>query len=165
MSPPQQTSQLPEPAIPGGCRNQAALSFSSTDQPPEGKLAGESPDTSGNPPATSSGATSRNGVAPKPGEPPPGPQEDRCIEVCVGSSCFLKGAQEIIAQLQKLIEQHHLANLTLKGRFCMERCTEGVTVKVGEKIISGLRPADVPALFQTEILGAPAKASGVKGRG
>ena len=32
------------------------------------------------------------------------------VQVCVGSSCHLKGSPEIVALLQKAVEDHHLEN-------------------------------------------------------
>ena len=75
------------------------------------------------------------------------------VQICVGSSCFLRGAPEAIKQLQELVAEHGLAGaVTLKGSFCMEQCAKGVTVKIGDKLHTGLAPADVPRLFETEIL-------------
>jgi len=77
------------------------------------------------------------------------------VQICVGSSCFLRGAPEVIKQLQELLAAHEVTErVVLKGSFCMELCTKGVTVRVGDKVISGVTPQDVPDLFATEILSA-----------
>ncbi len=56
------------------------------------------------------------------------------IMVCVGSSCHLKGAEEVIKTFQGLIQKEKITRrVTLKGSFCMGKCSEnGVTVKVDE---------------------------------
>ena len=42
------------------------------------------------------------------------------IQVCVGSSCHLKGSQDIVMLLQDAIGKHHLENeITLVGSFCI----------------------------------------------
>ena len=52
------------------------------------------------------------------------------IQICVGSSCHLKGSPEIVELLQKAVEEHGLGNeVTLCGSFCVGKCNRvGVTV-------------------------------------
>ena len=46
------------------------------------------------------------------------------IEICVGSSCYLKGSQEIIELMQKAIADNGLeADVTLAGSFCTGNAT------------------------------------------
>lgn len=75
------------------------------------------------------------------------------IQVCVGSSCFLRGAMNVISEIKQLITEHQLDDkIVLKGNFCLERCTDGVTVMVEEKLFTGIKCDDVPALFDREVL-------------
>lgn len=76
----------------------------------------------------------------------------KAIKVCVGSSCFLRGASEVIDLLKVLIEKHGQGKVELVGMFCQEKCTEGVTVSVGEKIFSGVSTEDVARIFQENFL-------------
>ena len=40
------------------------------------------------------------------------------IQICVGSSCHLKGSPEIVELLQKAVEEYHLEDeVTLAGSF------------------------------------------------
>ena len=42
------------------------------------------------------------------------------VLICVGSSCHLKGSEEIVELLKKKVEEHKLDNeVTLAGSFCM----------------------------------------------
>lgn len=62
------------------------------------------------------------------------------VEVCVGSSCHLKGAPEIVELLQKYIADAHLEDdIILTGSFCTGRCNRvGVTVMVGDQVYTGI---------------------------
>ena len=41
------------------------------------------------------------------------------IQICVGSSCHLKGSEDIVALLQQAVAEHHLeSQITLAGSFC-----------------------------------------------
>ena len=74
------------------------------------------------------------------------------VEVCVGSSCFLRGSQEVVKAFQHLIEQNCPGQAVLKGSFCMGQCTEGVTVKIQGRQFCCVTRQDVPELFEKYIL-------------
>ena len=62
------------------------------------------------------------------------------IRICVGSSCHLKGSQEIIELLQNAVEEYNLKEeVTLAGSFCIGKCTRtGVTVQVDNEVYTGI---------------------------
>lgn len=71
----------------------------------------------------------------------------------MGSSCFLRGSGEIVDQFRNLIAAHGLEQqVVLKGSFCMERCTNGVTLKIGERVFTQISARDVERIFREEIL-------------
>ena len=73
------------------------------------------------------------------------------IIVCIGSSCHLKGAKEIIERLQQLIEENDLSSkVELAGTFCMNNCQNGVSVTRDGELFS-LSPDDTEAFFQNEV--------------
>lgn len=76
------------------------------------------------------------------------------IQICVGSSCHLKGSQDIVELLQKAIEEYHLENeITLAGSFCIGKCNRiGVTVQVDDDIYTGVTKESFKEFFQENIL-------------
>jgi len=75
------------------------------------------------------------------------------ITVCVGSSCHLRGSYEIIQCLKEMIKLNTLERkITLKGSFCMERCTEGVNVKVNDEPFSVNSVAEMKEIFQKRVV-------------
>ncbi len=58
------------------------------------------------------------------------------ITVCIGTSCHMRGAGDVIKTLQKLIGNNGLEKeINLKGTFCMGRCSgKDVVVQVGSEI-------------------------------
>lgn len=76
------------------------------------------------------------------------------IQVCVGSSCHLKGSAEIVELLQKAVEEHHLENdITLAGSFCIGKCNRiGVTVQVDDEIHTGLTKENFKEFFNENVL-------------
>ncbi len=76
------------------------------------------------------------------------------IRICVGSSCHIKGSPEIIALLQKGIEEHGLSDdVTLSGSFCVGQCNRtGVTVLVDEAVHVGITRENFNEFFKENIL-------------
>ena len=58
------------------------------------------------------------------------------IKVCVGTNCYLKKSQKLMAGLLKHLEDKNLKNcVDLDATFCMEKCSEGPNVMIaGEHI-------------------------------
>lgn len=76
------------------------------------------------------------------------------IAICVGSSCHLKGAYDIIHRCERLIEELGLkTQVELRGTFCLGRCTEdGVTVVVNDEVLSGVSPENFQEVFEEKVL-------------
>ena len=76
------------------------------------------------------------------------------IQVCVGSSCHLKGSPEIVELLQKAVEEYHLENdVTLAGSFCIGKCNRiGVTVQINDDIHVGITKENFKEFFKEHIL-------------
>lgn len=57
------------------------------------------------------------------------------IKVCVGSSCYLKGAQNIIDFLQKTINERGIkGNVEIAGAFCLGNCGDGIAISINDEI-------------------------------
>jgi NADH-quinone oxidoreductase subunit G len=59
------------------------------------------------------------------------------IKVCVGTNCYLKKSQKLMALLFKYVEMHNLNELVeISATFCMEKCSEGPNVMIDEQHIA-----------------------------
>ncbi|MDD7675547.1 MAG: (2Fe-2S) ferredoxin domain-containing protein [Eubacteriales bacterium] len=78
------------------------------------------------------------------------------VEVCVGSSCHLKGAPQIVELLQKKIADEQLDDdIILSGSFCTGKCNRiGVTITVGDNIYTGVTPESFSDFWRDNILPA-----------
>lgn len=76
------------------------------------------------------------------------------VQVCVGSSCHLKGSAEIVEMLQKAVEERHLEDeITLAGSFCIGKCNRiGVTIQVDDDIHVGVTKENFKEFFNEHIL-------------
>ena len=76
------------------------------------------------------------------------------IQICVGSSCHIKGSAEIVQLLQDAVAEHHLENeVTLAGSFCIGKCNRiGVTVQVNDEVHTGVTKEGFKEFFQEHVL-------------
>ena len=76
------------------------------------------------------------------------------IQICVGSSCHLKGSPEIVQLLEKAIADNHLEDeITLAGNFCIGKCNRvGVTVQIDDDIHTGITTENFREFFKENVL-------------
>ena len=75
------------------------------------------------------------------------------VTVCVGSSCHLKGARDVIARFNGLLTRHGLTEkVLLKGSFCMERCGEGINWQIQDEPVTSASRAEALETFWERIL-------------
>ena len=76
------------------------------------------------------------------------------IQVCVGSSCHLKGSPEIVRMMQDAITSYHLEqSITLAGSFCLGKCSPtGVTVQIDEEVFTGINQINFKEFFKANVL-------------
>lgn len=76
------------------------------------------------------------------------------IQICVGSSCHLKGSPEIVELLQKAVAENHLEDeITLAGSFCIGKCNRvGVTIQIDDDTHTGVTKENFKEFFQENVL-------------
>ncbi len=76
------------------------------------------------------------------------------VQVCVGSSCHIKGSSEIVGLLEKYIAENKLEDeIVLSGSFCMGKCNRvGVTVSVDDEIFTGITTENFRELWNGKIM-------------
>ena len=76
------------------------------------------------------------------------------IQICVGSSCHLKGSPEIVEFLQKAVNDYNLEDdVTLAGSFCIGKCNRvGVTIQIDDEICTCVTKENIKELFEEKVL-------------
>ena len=76
------------------------------------------------------------------------------IQVCVGSSCHLKGSEEIVRLLSESLEAYRLEDdVVLLGSFCIGKCDRiGVTIQVDDDIHTGVTKENFREFFNKNVL-------------
>jgi NADH:ubiquinone oxidoreductase subunit E len=77
------------------------------------------------------------------------------VTICVGSSCYVRGSDQFGAALASLIEQQGLQDrVELSGAFCMDQCSMGVSVRVGDGPCHVISAKNADIFLEQEILPA-----------
>ena len=75
------------------------------------------------------------------------------VYVCIGSSCHLKGSYDIINVFKQQIAQQQIENkVNLNASFCLGHCQNGVTIKIDDRIVTGLNAENAAEVFQKEVV-------------
>ena len=76
------------------------------------------------------------------------------IEICIGSSCHLKGSRELVDLFTQEVEKRNLKDkISLKGSFCKGKCNrEGVTIQVDDELYTGITPEKFTTFFEENVV-------------
>lgn len=75
--------------------------------------------------------------------------------LCMGSACHQMGVYEVLPKLQALLQEYHLEDqITLKGSFCLEICSHGITMRFQDQTFTNISPQNIEEKFAQEILPA-----------
>ncbi len=76
------------------------------------------------------------------------------VQVCVGSSCHLKGSEEIVNLLEQYVQNNKLEDkIALVGCFCAGKCNRiGVTVIVNDNVYAGITPENFGEFWTDKIM-------------
>lgn len=74
------------------------------------------------------------------------------VSVCVGTSCYLRGSHGVLENLLDALRKEGLEKVVkLTATFCLEHCDRGVSVRVGEEVITGVKPDMVEQIMEEQI--------------
>ena len=78
------------------------------------------------------------------------------VQICVGSSCYIKRASKIVEMMQESIAAEHLEDdIALSGSFCTGKCNRvGVTVTVGDEIVTGITRENFREFWNDKVMSA-----------
>ena len=76
------------------------------------------------------------------------------VQICVGSSCHLKGSQDIVELMEDALKAHGIEDdVVLSGSFCIGKCNRvGVTVQVNDDVHVGITKENFREFFTCNIL-------------
>jgi len=74
------------------------------------------------------------------------------INVCVGTSCYVRGAQTLLTSLVRHLEANDLTGkVNVQASFCFERCDRGPTVTIGDRVLERCTLAQAIATIDAEL--------------
>ena len=82
------------------------------------------------------------------------------VTVCVGSSCHIKGARDVIMHFNNLLKKNDLEDkVELKGSFCMERCGEGINWQIDDEFFTSFNVEDAVSVLKEKVINAISEGS------
>lgn len=79
------------------------------------------------------------------------------IQVCVGSSCHVKGSYYVKTRFEELVKEHNLEDkVQVQIAFCLGHCRNGVSIKIDDDLVLGLTRENTDEVFRERVLGNPA---------
>ena len=78
------------------------------------------------------------------------------VQICVGSSCHLKGSAEIVELFEQAIKDNTIEDeVVLVGSFCIGKCNRiGVTIQINDDVHVGVTKETFKEFFEKNILEA-----------
>ena len=76
------------------------------------------------------------------------------IQICIGSSCHIKGSADIVQLMQQAVQDAHLEQeITLAGSFCTGQCNRvGVTIQVDDDVYTGVTRESFASFWNEKVL-------------
>ena len=75
------------------------------------------------------------------------------VMVCIGSACHRRGSYLVTQRLKDLARQRGVeGEIKVAPAFCLGNCAGGVSVKVNDKLLSGVSMDNVDDIFVSEVL-------------
>ena len=75
------------------------------------------------------------------------------IYVCIGSACHQRASYAVMKRIKFLIGENGLENsVALNSAFCLGHCADGVTIKIGDEVITGVGLGNIDDLFRVRVL-------------
>lgn len=75
------------------------------------------------------------------------------INVCVGSSCHLKGSYDVIQKLKEMIKERNLEDkIELKVSFCLGNCSHGVAMQIDGVPLYDVNPTNIENVFNEQVV-------------
>lgn len=74
------------------------------------------------------------------------------VQVCIGSTCHVKGSYIVVNRLQSMIERDNLEDrIEFKLIFCMGRCKQAVSVMLDGQDVYSVSPDTVEEFYEKQI--------------
>ncbi|GBG55099.1 (2Fe-2S) ferredoxin domain-containing protein [bacterium BFN5] len=74
------------------------------------------------------------------------------IEICMGSACYLLGAQDLLEAIESLSAEKK-AKIDLRGATCLKACGSGPNIKIDGVLMSNITPKQLLDIINEKIDG------------
>ena len=78
------------------------------------------------------------------------------LEICIGSSCCVKGSNQVVKIINNLLEEKNWKDkVEVKGSFCMQACQDklGLGIRVNGERIEGVNLQNAREIIEEKLSG------------
>jgi NADH:ubiquinone oxidoreductase subunit E len=76
----------------------------------------------------------------------------RMIKICLGSSCFSRGNQDLIAEVQKFIRTRSLEDkVSFTGDHCISQCSNGPNLTIDGKVFNSTTKENIAVILSQQL--------------
>ena len=78
------------------------------------------------------------------------------LEICIGSSCYVKGSNQVVKIIKNLLEEKNLKDkFEVKVYFCMQACQDklGLGIRVNGERIEGVNLQNAREIIEEKLSG------------
>lgn len=80
------------------------------------------------------------------------------IRICLGSSCFARGNQNLVHQIKDFLRRKQLEDqVVFKGARCFNACKNGPVMQIGDRLFDHLDQRNIEELLISELTTHDAK--------
>ncbi len=74
------------------------------------------------------------------------------IQICLGSSCFSRGNQDLVDIIKKFIKKHHLENrVAFSGSHCSNMCEKGPNIRIAGRVIHNISKDNIELILNNNL--------------
>ena len=75
------------------------------------------------------------------------------VVLCLGSSCFARGNQNLVSSIKRFIIRHQLEDkVEFKGDHCFSNCSEGPNLMIGTLMFSKVSDENIDSLLEEHLI-------------
>jgi NADH:ubiquinone oxidoreductase subunit E len=76
----------------------------------------------------------------------------RSIKICMGSSCYIRGNQELLEKIERYLSEHRLScSVELCGSRCEGLCSEGPNIEINGRLFGGVSAETIEQLLDQQL--------------
>jgi NADH:ubiquinone oxidoreductase subunit E len=76
----------------------------------------------------------------------------RSIKICMGSSCYIRGNEELLERIERYLNEHQIScSVELCGSRCEGHCSEGPNIEINGRLFGRVSAETIEQLLDQQL--------------